>query len=230
VVWIRRGAWLAMVAVLSAACSSGGDDAASELTPLATTTTPATSPTTTAAPVTTTTAPAPAAASTAAPTTTGAAQDWTIPPLEEIDVAYLQPVVDELDRLEGDLFRLAFERGEVDADVEDLIENSYARFRETAMLQGLPEILADREKFFDPPGDPDTTVLEIVERASYASLIPCVLVNVEVDFAAVNRVSGVRRYELVLMSGDMVQPLGRNKTGWWITDLSDDVPAGERCI
>jgi hypothetical protein len=145
---------LAVLGVLAAGCGDDGGGAAAERT------------TTTVAPaVTTTTVPE---------------DPWAVP--EEIDEAYVQRVLQELYRLDGDVRRVAVREGGVTEEVIELVQALYVPEEAVWRLNELVEGSASGfEGVLRPPGDIAVRAEEVVRIRT-----ECVVVRAAHDFSAVS--------------------------------------------
>ncbi len=206
--------------LLVAACSGGGGDAeAGALRPVTTLVAPApTLPPTSAATVLTTTP-----AATTAPPRTPPVDEWAIPPLEEIDVAYVQRVVSEIDRIDGDIFRDAVARGEMDDELRARLATIYGGLPLLAHQGDLSELQSSLNGAV--PGNRAISLRNLVEATGAPT--SCILANATIDATSFMPLGGgVLDVEVVFRS---LRPEA-NVTGWQITAMAPQVSPEERCV
>lgn len=176
---------LLLATAVMAACGDDGEDVAG--------TTTTTRPTTTS--------------STA---TTEPEDPWAVP--EDIDEAYVQRVLTELYRLDGEARRIAVREGMVTEEVIELVQRVYAPKGAAERGNELIESSIDRfPGVHDPPGDVRLTVQQIELQRQDAPSPRCVVVSISADFTAVvENGSDDLRYFVELVEGE------GNETGWLI--------------
>jgi hypothetical protein len=187
---------LAVLGVLAAGCGDDGGGAAGERT--TTTVEPA---------VTTTTVPE---------------DPWAVP--EEIDEAYVQRVLQELYRLDGDALRIAVREGIVTEEVIEIVRSVYVPGELPYRLNELLEGAADGfEGVLRPPGDIAVTADEVVRIRT-----ECLVVRAVHDFGAVSSRGASRLVSFV----ELFRGPG-NGTGWVLGTNSvgpdEAIPEGLEC-
>jgi hypothetical protein len=177
---VRRGA-VVMLALL-AACSSGSDDADGATTTERPTTTEAETTTTTSAP-----------------------DPFTVPDdPADIDEAYVEAVLAELEHINGDALRLAVSEG-LSPEVRELIESANAFDQAAREIETMVQLsITGFEGVAAPPGD---VVLDV--QSILVASATCIAADVVEDYRPVGPegVSGVRtRIELVSSEGSNPTP------------------------
>lgn len=158
-------------------------------------------------------------ASTTTVATTSTTLGFAIP--TTIDVPYVQRVLDEIYRLEGEAARHIYANKVPDAEFNARVE---AIFGEPAL--GEAKSLYGRgaargfDTFADPPGDPKVKVRDVVEATT-----TCILVRADLDFSPLfkSAVAAQPGDVIILSPGDI---LPFNPTGWGIVEAG--VPASGR--
>jgi hypothetical protein len=180
---VIAGLALGLLGALAAGCGDDGGGAAAERT------------TTTAEPAVT--------------TTTEPEDPWAVP--EEIDEAYVQRVLQELYRLDGDARRIAVREGIVTEEVIEIVQSMSVDSRVAERIGALQDwSLEGFEGALDPPGDVSLSVLGL-ERLG----VDCVVAEVAQDFTAVSSkgAKNVRSF-IVLIRGE------KNHTNWLLVSNS----------
>jgi hypothetical protein len=201
---MRRSA-LVVVALL-VGCTGGdeGDDAA------VTTTTEA--PTTTAAAETTTTTVAP--------------DPFTVPAdPADIDEAYVEAVLTELERINGDALRLAVSEG-LSPAITELIRSIHSPESASLELQGYA--IQAAESFPNVRPDPGDAIARVTALLSASA--SCISADVQLDLAAVSVDADSIDLRVELRPQATNAP--GNSTPWvyWARDvLSDQTTSGEPC-
>lgn len=194
---VRRTVLLLVVAAVLAACTRGTDEqppSPEPTVPPSTVTLPAESTTTTVA-------------------------GFEVPAV--VDVPYVQRVVDEIYRLEGEAARYIYARKLPDAEFNARIEAIFGEpaLEETKKLYGRGAA-SGFDTFADPPGNPKVKVRSVVQATP-----SCILVRADLDFRPL--FIGAERTEpngVVLLSVAEVLPF--NLTGWGVV-AAGTIPPGE---
>jgi hypothetical protein len=130
--------------------------------------------------------PLPTPRATPSPTpspTPGAVDPYTVPDdPADIDEAYVQAVLDELDALDGEMFRIVVREREITEEAEALLNAVYeepARSEELDLLEleleeGFPDVRPN-------PGDRETSVQAIISVTD-----DCVFIAAQQDYSAVS--------------------------------------------
>lgn len=191
---VGRSRLLALSLVLLAGCQTSGDDP----------------------PVPEVTPPPAATTSTVEQTTTTSATSFEVPAV--IDLAYVQRVLTELYRLEGEAVRHAYATKAPDAELEQ---------RLTALLGGdaLEEaraVLSEHAgegfvRFADPPGDPVVRAVAIIQATP-----TCMVIRADLDFRPFFKARVDRRPQATLELRRF-EVLPHNATGWGV--LVAGIPA-----
>jgi hypothetical protein len=152
---LRRAAGVVALLLATAMIAACGDDGES-----------AADTTTTARPTTT-----------SSTTTTEPDDPWAVP--DDIDEAYVQRVLTELYRLDGEATRLAISEGVVTDQVIELVRHVFVDELAAAHLNALVEDAhAGFPGYVDPPGDASVQLVELL-----AASRSCVSVVIELDFS-----------------------------------------------
>jgi hypothetical protein len=154
-----------------------------------------------------------APSTTSAVTSTTAGDDFAVP--ATIDVAYVQRVIDELDRLDGEATRLIVESKELVLPAATYISAVYAPDELNVQL-GLwaDEVNDGLERYRRPPGAVVTTVERLVRSEQ-----SCVIAEVRRDFSRVATDTEAPRVSFMTLEPRRDnQDRGRlNRTPWMIT-------------
>jgi hypothetical protein len=183
---VRRILAGVVVLLLVAAAGCGDDDGAA----------PATTTSTTADTTTTTTE-----------ADDDAAEDedddaWAVP--DPIDEAYVEAVLTELYRLQGDALRQAMDSGEVTEDVIGTFAAVYDEGLAATQISGLVELAADGfPGLHDPPGDVGVSVVEVVSAGP-----ECIAAMAHLDFSPVALEPGVVPFDAVVLGRSPASPVG----------------------
>lgn len=145
------------------------------------------------------------------PTTTVAPDDWSVPAV--IDAAYVERVLAELDRIDGEAARIIVAEGELVPAAVDRMRAIYGTDELNRRFAALGELIADDFAGMKiPPGNRRTTVEAIVDSSQ-----DCLLVDVRRDLSAVaaNPPDRPRLSRMLLhRSVPRFDPHARNPTGW----------------
>lgn len=191
---------LLLAALLSVAACTGSGESATTVRPLGDPEAPAA---TTALPPSTTAAPM-----TAAPSTTTTEPDpWPVP--AEPDAAYLERVLNELERGLTVAARRALSVGEVDSEVMDAIRNVSTGINYEFNVQGLEALMGAEEQLL---------TLERAPRIADADLLvareTCAVVEATVFYDGVY--AGARQPDRVVF--EIVRSASGNATGWLVSE------------
>lgn len=158
------------------------------------------------------------------PTTTMPADEWAVP--EVIDAAYVERVLAELDRIDGEAARIIVAEGELVPAAVDRMRAIYGTAELNFQFELWGEYIADDfEGFRRPPGDRKRSV-----RALEASEDDCIAVVAMQDNAAIAAATvPVVEVALELRPAERAHdPHGLNPTGWSVSNESSDPSAAGR--
>jgi hypothetical protein len=117
---------------------------------------------------------------TSSTTTTEPEDPWAVP--ENIDEAYVQRVLTELYRLDGEARRIAVREGMVTEEVIEFVQRIYIADEAAAWLDSLIEWSVDRfDGVIEPPGNVEISVEQVDLRSE-----ACVVVRVIQDFSGIS--------------------------------------------
>ncbi|MBI2710105.1 MAG: hypothetical protein HYX34_10475 [Actinobacteria bacterium] len=153
---------------------------------------------------------------TASPVSTTTTDPWAVP--DQIDVAYVQRVVDGLSRILTKAWQLARDRGKVDAEVERLVRSVDEQPVLGVDLDGLQASV--NAQFADVVERPRPLAAEV--RQVQVVNDTCVVARMQIDFSKIVPSGAVR---------DVTQELvrrGRNDTGWTIAAQYFSAPPARR--
>jgi ABC-type transporter Mla MlaB component len=173
---VIAGLALGLVGVPAAGCGDDGGEAAPERT------------TTTAEPAVT--------------TTTEPEDPWAVP--EEIDEAYVQRVLEELYRLQGDLTREVIAEGAVTANAVSGFQTIYGASMAVVQINGLLE--AGHSGFVGFRANPGNTRVEVADIINADR--ECIAVLVHLDFSEVAVDPVEMPFDFLLLSPSLEAPSG----------------------
>jgi hypothetical protein len=147
------------------------------------------------------------------PQTPSTADTWAVPAV--IDTPYLQRVMNRLDQSLGDAFREMVAAKAVDPKVEQILSALYAGGELARTEQAFRTASSHLSQYRSSPGDPTTTVDEILTRTTR-----CAYFSARRSFA--NTVTfappenGTRSYVALVTSGARSSSAAINPTGWML--------------
>lgn len=152
------------------------------------------------------------------------------PPPDEITEAYVEAVLNELERLHGDAIRAALEAGDVTDDVTERLRAIYTESQLDLRVRTFRQVATERAHVFKPPGEVTQRRRQVVQLLEVTQ--DCIWAETVLDWSGLVIDPVIEHEEFVLLRAE---PGDRDSAGsatsWLVASLpaaDADVLRGER--